>query len=79
MKNLMIVPVRKLIYQVHTTSLTVTPFLWIRRTHAIGVHVRQGKGGSVSAYPEIVADFHLWLDPVKRLARVRLAREVKIE
>ncbi len=60
-----------LIHQGHTTSLTITPSLWIRRTHAVGMHVKQGKGGGVSAYPEIAADFHLWLDPNTRLAIVR--------
>ena len=53
----------ELIHQGHTTSLTITPSLWIRRTHVVGMRVKQGKGGGVSAYPEIVADFHLWLDP----------------
>ena len=61
----------ELIQQGHTTSLTVTPSLWIRRTHAVGMHVKQGKGGGVSAYPEIAADFHLWIDPKVRLAIVR--------
>ena len=61
-----------LMHQAHTTSLTVTPSLWIKRTHAVGIHVKQGKGGGVSAYPEIAADFHLWLDPAERLALVRL-------
>ena len=61
----------ELIHQGHTTSLTITPSLWIRRTHAVGVRVKQGKGGGVSAYPEIAADFHLWLDPKARLAVVR--------
>ena len=61
----------ELIHQGHTTSLTITPSLWIRRTHAVGIHVKQGKGGGVSAYPEIAADFHLWLDPKARLAIVR--------
>ena len=60
-----------LIHQAHTTSLTVTPSLWIRRTHAVGMRVKQGKGGGVNAYPEIAADFHLWLDPKVRLAIVR--------
>ena len=60
-----------LIHQGHTTSLTITPSLWIRRTHAVGMQVKQGKGGGVSAYPEIAADFHLWLDPKARLAIVR--------
>ena len=61
----------ELIRQGHTTSLTITPSLWIRRTHAVGMYVKQGKGGGVSAYPEIAADFHLWLDPKTRLAIVR--------
>lgn len=62
----------ELIHQGHTTSLTITPSLWIRRTHAVGMRVKQGKGGGVSAYPEIAADFHLWLDPKACLAVVRL-------
>ena len=69
----------ELIHEAHTTSLTVTPSLWIRRTHAVGMHVKQGKGGGVSAYPEIAADFHLWLDPAERLALIRLVRTVKID
>lgn len=66
----------ELIHQAHTTSLTVTPSLWIRRTHAVGMRVKQGKGGGVSAYPEIAADFHLWLDPAERLALVRVVRDI---
>ena len=61
----------ELIYQGHTTSLTITPSLWIRRTHAVGMRVKQGKGGGVRAYPEIAADLQLWLDPKMRLAVVR--------
>lgn len=61
----------ELIHQGHTTSLTITPSLWIRKTHAVGMRVKQGKGGGVRAYPEIAADFHLWLDPKVRLAIVR--------
>ena len=49
----------ELIHQGHTTSLTITPSLWIRKTHAVGMYVKQGKGGGVRAYPEIAADFHL--------------------
>ena len=67
----------ELIHQAHTTSLTVTPSLWVRKTHAVGMRVKQGKGGGVSAYPEIAADFHLWLDPAERLALVRLVQEMK--
>jgi len=61
----------ELIHQAHTTSLTITPSLWIRKAHAVGMYVKQGKGGGVSAYPEIAADFQLWLDPKMRLALVQ--------
>lgn len=53
------------------TEKEITPSLWIRRTHAVGMYVKQGKGGGVKAYPEIATDFHLWLDPKARLAIVR--------
>jgi len=62
----------ELIHQGHTTSLTITPSLWIRRTHVVEMYVKQGKGGGVSAYPEIAADFRLWLDPKERLVIVQL-------
>ena len=64
----------ELIHQGHTTSLTITPSLWIRRTHAVGMRVKQDKGGGVSAYPEMATDFQLWIDPKSRLAIVRLPR-----
>ena len=69
----------ELIHQGHTTSLTITTSLWIRRTHAVGMHVKQGKGGGVSAYPEIATDFHLWLNPSKRLVLIRSAQEIDTE
>jgi len=62
----------ELIHQGRTASLTITPSLWIRRTHAVGMHMKQGKGRGVRAYPEIAADFHLWLDPKARLTIVRM-------
>lgn len=69
----------ELIHEAHTTSLTVTPSLWIRRTHAVGMYVKQGKGGGVSAYSEIAADFRLWMDPMERLVLVRTVREMNTE
>lgn len=50
---------QELIHQAHTTSLTITLSLCIRRTHTFGMYVKQGKGGDVRAYAEIAADFHL--------------------
>ena len=53
--------------------------LWIRRTHAAGIYVKQGKGGGVRAYPEIAADFRLWLNPAERLALVKIVQEIKAD
>ena len=69
----------ELIDQAHTISLTVTPSLWVRRTHDVGMHMKQGNGRGVNVYPEIVADFHLLLDPAGRLALVRLVQGMKID
>ena len=62
----------ELIRQARTSSLTITASLWVKRTHAIGMTVKQGKGGGVSAHSEIALDFHLWLDPAMRVTMVRL-------
>lgn len=61
----------ELIHQGHTTSLTITPSLRVRKTHSVGIYVKQCKGGGVSAYPEIAVDFHIWLDLKARLEVVR--------
>ena len=63
----------ELIRQARTSSLTITPSLWVKRTHAIGMTVKQGKGGGVTAHSEIALDFHLWLDPAMRVSMVRKA------
>lgn len=67
----------ELIQRAHATSLTITPSLWIRETHAMGMSVKQGKGGGVKACPEIAADFQLWLGPKARLAVVRATSEMQ--
>ena len=63
---------KELMQQARFSSLTITPSLWIRRTHAIGITVKQGKGGGATAHSEIALDFHLWLDPAMRVTMVRL-------
>lgn len=64
---------KELIRQARTSSLTITPSLWVKRTQAIGMTVKQGKGGGVTAHSEIALDFHLWLDPAARVAMVRIS------
>lgn len=65
---------KELIQQAKTTSLTITPSLWVKKTRARGLTVKQGKGGGVTAHSEIAMDFHLWLDPAMRLVMVRTAK-----
>lgn len=68
----------ELIRQAHSSSLPITPSLWVKKTHAIGMTVKQGKGGGVTAHSEIALDFHLWLDPTTRIAMVKIAVKEQI-
>lgn len=61
--------------QARSSSLTITPSLWVKRTQAVGMTVKQGKGGGVTAHSEIAMDFHLWLDPAMRVSMVRLVSQ----
>lgn len=63
----------ELIRQARASSRTITPSLWVKRTHAIGMTVKQGKSGGVTAYSEIALNFHLWLDLTTRVVMVRFA------
>ena len=68
---------KELMQQARASSLTITPSLWVKRTQAIGITVKQGKGGGVTAHSEIALDFHLWLDPAMRVAMVRWAGQMQ--
>lgn len=63
---------KELMQQARSSSLTITPSLWVKRTQAVGMTVKQGKGGGVTAHSEIAMDFHLWLDPAARVTMVRI-------
>ena len=66
---------KELMQQARSSSLTITPSLWVKRTQAVGMTVKQGKGGGVTAHSEIAMDFHLWLDPAMRVSMVRLVSQ----
>ncbi len=68
---------KELMQQARSSSLTITPSLWVKRTHAIGMTVKQGKGGGVTAHSEIALDFHLWLDPAMRVTMVKLSGQAQ--
>ena len=56
-------------------DFTLTPTQWVKKTGAVGMYVKQGKGGGVMAHPDIASDFRMWLDPSLRLALVKFMRE----
>ena len=66
---------KELMQQARSSSLTITPSLWVKRTQAVGMTVKQGKGGGVTAHSEIAMDFRLWLDPAMRVSMVRLVSQ----
>ena len=53
----------ELLKRVHSTSITLTPTLWIRTTSARGIVTSRGKGGGTMAHPEIAMAFRAWLFP----------------
>src|SRR5699024_273410 len=57
-----------------TSSFTLTPTQWVKKTGAVGLRVKQGKGGGVMSHPDIASDFRMWLDPSLRLALVKFMR-----
>lgn len=64
----------ELIKKVHSTSLTLTPTLWITSTNAIGIKTSRGKGGGTKAHPEIAMMFRAWLFPEFMMELVRFYR-----
>lgn len=63
-----------LIRTVHSTSVTLTPSLWVSTTHAIGIKTSRGKGGGTTAHPEIAEMFRAWLFPEFMLELVQWYR-----
>lgn len=47
----------------------------MKRTQAVGMTVKQGKGGGVTAHSEITLDFHLRLDPALKIRMIRVLNE----
>ena len=67
----------ELVEKAKTSSFTLTPTQWVKKTGAVGLCVKQGKGGGVMAHPDIASDFRMWLDPSLRLALIKFMREQK--
>ena len=66
---------KALVERAQTSPFTLTPSQWVKTTKAVGMRVKQGKGGGIMAHPDIASDFHMWLDPRLRLVLVKFMRE----
>ena len=64
----------QLIEEVHKTSTTMTPSLWVNTTNALGIKSSRGRGGGTIAHPEIAEAFRAWLFPEYMLRLVRWYR-----
>ena len=64
----------QLIEEVHKTSTTMTPSLWVNTTNALGIKSSRGRGGGTVAHPEIAEAFRAWLFPKYMLRLVRWYR-----
>lgn len=53
----------------------ITPSKWVKDTNAMGIRVKRGKGGGITAHPDIALDFRMWLDPNYRHHLIRYVRE----
>ena len=69
----------ELIDKIHTTSMTLTPSLWISTTNAMGIKTERGKGGGTKAHPEIALMFRAWLYPEFMLELVKWYRGFRHE
>lgn len=67
----------ELMEKVKTSSFTLTPTQWVKRTGAVGLRVRQGKGGGVMAHPDITSDFRMWLGPFTEIGTGKVYERAK--
>ena len=64
----------KLIKRAHSTSLTLTPTVWITTTQVTGLRISRGKRGGTMAHPEIAMMFRTWLFSEFMMELVRFYR-----
>lgn len=69
----------KLIQTIRTSSITLTPNIWIRATKAVGIESKAGKNDGTIAHPEIAEAFWDWLFPEVMLEMVKRCRSYQPE
>ena len=68
-----------LIQTLRTSSVTLTPKIWISVTKAVGIESKAGKNGGTMAHPEIAEAFRAWLFPEVTLEMVKRYRSYQSE
>lgn len=53
---------KKLLTDLHSPRITLTPKKWIDTTKTIGLISKRGKTGGTMAHPFIACDFEMWND-----------------
>ncbi len=58
---------------------TMTPQKWIKTVNAIGLRVKNGRGGGTFAHKDIALNFIYWLDPVFQIYFIKEFQRLKEE
>ena len=58
-------------------SFTMTPKLWVEKTHAIGIISKSGRYGGTFAHRDIAFEFGAWLSPEFKLYLIREFQRLK--
>lgn len=62
-----------------SNSFTLSPQLWIEKTHAIGIISRSGNGGDTFAHKDIAFEFATWISAEFKLYLIKEFQRLKVE
>lgn len=62
-----------------SNSFTLSPQLWIEKTHAIGIISRSGNGGGTFAHKDIAFEFATWISAEFKLYLIKEFQRLKVE
>lgn len=65
-----------LLREFRKNSTVVTPSKWIEGTNAIGIFVKNGRGGGVYAHKDIALEFCSWLSPTFKVFLIKAFQDL---
>ncbi|MCX5751782.1 MAG: KilA-N domain-containing protein [Candidatus Saganbacteria bacterium] len=57
----------------------LSPSKWIKKTNAIGIYSRQGRGGGTFAHKDIAFEFASWISPEFKLYLIKEFQRLKVQ